>query len=159
MTEKQGMEEILNIIMFENWLRFYFIREDKPEGNKEPKLQMKIPENALDKIKNLYPAYLPLAEKMNNRNVDFETSRECVITHIFETLDGKKLEKGAVEKIFSGAGFQVQLQMFHTWTQLHEDQLDRSFLDFGAWQNLFNAWKATGGAEELAKKLEESSRF
>jgi hypothetical protein len=36
---------------------------------------------------------------------------------------------------------------------MHEDQLDRGFTEFGAWRKLFDEWRQTPGARELAEKL------
>ena len=36
---------------------------------------------------------------------------------------------------------------------MHEAQLDRNFVDFGGWQKLFDEWRNTPAARELAEKL------
>lgn len=45
--------------------------------------------------------------------------------------------------IFDSATFQVQMQLFNAWVQMHEEQLDRNFVDFGGWQKLFDDWRNT----------------
>ena len=55
---------ILETVMFENWIRFYFLTEklDAPveEGAEKP-LFVAIPEQGMQRIKELYPDLLPLA--------------------------------------------------------------------------------------------------
>lgn len=150
-----GVEEILQALMFENWLRFYFLREEK-NGEGETVLRMELPEKSLDKIRKLYPELLPLAEQLNHKIVDFESSRGAVLTWVLDNLDGKKLPRGLVKTVLESAAFSVRSQMFHAWAQLHEDQLDQGFVDFGTWKKLFEEWARTPAAIELAKRLANS---
>lgn len=138
---------LLEVAMFENWLRFYFIKEQN-----DNELILELPEKSLERIAELYPSLLPLAQSMNGKPVDFETSRNAVLTHILNHVDGQSMPRGEAQRILSSATFQVRLQLFHTWEQIHEDQLDQ-FMEFGAWRNLFAQWLETPGAAELARKL------
>lgn len=151
-TEQEAFQEAVNAVleaaMFENWMRFYFISE-KEDGA----LVMDLPAKSMERIQELYPRLYPMAEKLNGKPVDFETSRKAVLEHIMEQLEGKKFAKGYGQQILQSSTFQIRLQLFHTWEQLHEDQLDRGFAEFGAWQNLFAQWLDSPGAREIAKKL------
>lgn len=140
--------DILEVAMFENWLRFYFIEEKDDET-----ITIQIPEKSRERIRELYPALCPLAEKMNGKPVDFEISRDNVLNHIMNELDGSAMPQGEAQRVLQSDTFQTRLQLFHTWEQLHEDQLDAGFMEFGAWRNLFAEWQETPGARELAQKL------
>lgn len=148
---RTAVYEILKVVIFENWLRFYFIVEAQ-DGS----LHIELPEKSLRKISELYPEYLPLAQSLNNKSIDFETSRAAVLTYVLDCLDGKKLAPRMAQTVFSSSSFQVRMQMFNAWVQMHEDQLDRGFLDFGAWLGLFEQWESGPGAKELAAKLESA---
>lgn len=160
---RNAVEQALEAVMFESWLRFYFIEElpADAEGKKpadadaeaEERLAISVPEKGMARIKELYPNLLPLAESMNGHEVDFETSRRAVCTFVLGHLDGKTMPRDMAAVVFASATFQVELQLFHTWLQLHEAQLDEGFQEFGAWRNLFAQWRATPGARELAEKL------
>ncbi len=51
MPEEQE-NDVLEGVMFENWLRFYFLEETEVKDEKgEPKLVMNIPEKGMAKIK------------------------------------------------------------------------------------------------------------
>ena len=49
--------------------------------------------------------------------------------------------------------FQVELQLFNTWIQLHADQLEQTFFEFGTWRKLFQDWKSSPSGHELMEKL------
>ncbi|SDF54094.1 hypothetical protein [Desulfovibrio legallii] len=153
---RKNVDQVLEAVMFENWLRFYFISEkpdaDVPEGG-EPPLFMAVPVKSMERISELYPHLLPLADAMNGKEVAFETSRQAVCQFVLEQMDGKVLPRNTAGMIFGSAAFQVRLQLFNTWVQMHEAQLDRGFLDFDAWRKLFTEWTATPAAKELGEKL------
>ena len=159
---RNAVEQALEAVMFESWLRFYFIEELPPAtdgknpddaADAEERLAIRVPEKGMARIRELYPNLLPLAESMNGHEVDFETSRRAVCTFVLGHLDGKTMPRDMAAVVFASATFQVELQLFHTWLQLHEAQLDEGFQEFGAWRNLFAQWRATPGARELAEKL------
>lgn len=152
-TFQEQVATLLEVAMFENWLRFYFIREEDASEY----LELEIPEKAMARIKDLYPHLYPLASSLNNKPINFETSRDSVIRHIMAEIDGKTLPQGTAQQILQSSTFQIRLQLFHIWEQLHEDQLDRGFSEFGAWKNLFAQWLETPGAKELAQNLIASS--
>lgn len=153
---QKSVLQVLEAVMFENWLRFYFIIE-KPDApadeNGEKPLLLAVPEKGMERIKEHYPHLLPLAEEMNGKEVDFETSRRAVCTFVLEHLDGAAMPRDAAAGIFESTAFQIQMQLFNTWVQMHENQLDQGFLEFGAWRKLFAQWRETPGARELAERL------
>ena len=166
---RDAVEQALEAVMFESWLRFYFIEEVPPEparpedgaanaADAAERLVIRVPEKGMARIGELYPNLLPLAESMNGHEVDFETSRRAVCTFVLGHLDGKTMPRDMAAVVFGSATFQIQLQLFHTWLQMHEDQLDRAFQEFGAWRTLFDQWRATPGARELAEKLAVASQ-
>lgn len=150
---QNAVADILRVVMFENWLRFYFISEEENGQDKEKDLRIDLPDKSLKKISELYPDLLPLAEKLNNRHIDFSTSRNAVLTFVLDWLDGKKLPRGLAQTVFSSSTFQARLQLFYAWLQMHEDQLDMGFVDFSTWLDLFYKWKSSPGARELEEKL------
>ena len=63
------------------------------------------------------------------------------------------MPRDTAQSIMDSLAFKVQLQLFYTWLQLHDDQLDQTFMDFGTWQKLFTEWKESAPAKELSEKL------
>ena len=125
---------ILETVMFENWIRFYFLTEklDAPveEGAEKP-LFVAIPEQGMQRIKELYPDLLPLAE----------------------SLDGKVMPQRMAETVFDSTTFQTRMQLFNAWVQMHENQLDQNFMEFGSWRELFAQWCSTDQVKELATRM------
>ena len=152
---QSAVANVLEAIMFENWLRFYFISE-KPEAastDGETPLFMAVPVKGMERIGELYPHLLPLADEMNGKEVSFDMSQRAICNHIATYVDGKIIARDSAVMIFNSSTFQVQMQLFNTWAQMHEDQLDRGFTEFGAWRKLFDEWRLSPGARELAEKM------
>ena len=151
-----GVAKVLEAVMFENWLRFYFITEkpDAPKGKDgQPALYIAVPVKGLERISEMFPRLLPMAEELNGQEVSFETSRRAVCNFVLAHVDGQVIARDSAAMIFESATFQVQMQLFNTWVQMHEDQLERGFTEFGAWRKLCEEWRQSPGARELAEKM------
>ena len=153
---RAAVGKMLEAVAFENWLRFYFVTEMTEEGvapDAEPRLFIIVPEKGMEKIARDYPELLPLARELNNGEITFETSQMAVCGYIVEHIDDKYVPRDTAAGVMDSTAFQTQLQLFNTWVQLHEEQLERDVLDFGTWLKLFGEWKASPAAESLAAKL------
>ncbi len=148
-TFAKSVEKVLEVVMFENWLRFYFISEEDASD----KLFIHVPEQGVQRIKDLYPHLMLLAEGVNGKEITFDSSRTAVCEHVLTEVDGKTIPKDMSNMVFESITFQVELQLFNTWVSAHEDQLDESFLEFGAWRNFFSQWRQTEGVKEIALKM------
>ena len=148
-----AVSSALEIVMFESWLRFCFIMQK--EGGDEDDIWLLVPEKALTKVGQLYPHLEPLARELAGRKISFETSQEAICNCVARVIDGNKALpdtiNGAV--VLDSMTFQVRLNLFHTWLELHEDQLGAEFHDFGAWQSLFAQWLESPAARKLADQL------
>ncbi|MEG2173416.1 MAG: hypothetical protein RRY29_09175 [Desulfovibrionaceae bacterium] len=145
-----AVQHVLEAVIFENWLRFYFISE-KP--NNPDDLYIAIPDQALQRIREQYPHMYPMALTLNAQTIDFETSRRTLCTFVATELDGKIIPSDMGPKVFDSSTFQTEMQLFNTWVQAHEDQLDRAFMDFGMWRSLFAAWRNSDAVKEWATQL------
>ena len=148
-----AVSSALEIVMFESWLRFCFIMQK--EDGAEDDLWLLVPEKALTKVGQLYPHLEPLARDLAGRKISFETSQEAICNCVARLIDGNKTLpdtiNGAV--VLDSMTFQVRLNLFHTWLELHEDQLGAEFHDFVAWQSLFAQWLESPAAKKLADQL------
>lgn len=149
-----AVQKVLEVVMFENWLRFYFITERPDEADK---LFLAVPDQGMKRLRELYPHLCPLAEELNGKEIDFDTSRTAVCTYVLTALDGKTIAANMAGTVFDSATFQTEMQLFNTWVQAHEAQLDKNFLDFGTWRSLFAQWRATDAVKELAAQLSAPS--
>lgn len=152
----QAVQHILEAVMFENWLRFYFITEKldlESESEDKEKLFIAVPEQGMQRMEELYPHLLPLAQDLNGKEIDFETSRSAVCTFVVTEVDGKRVPRNMSNMVFDSATFQTELQLFNTWVQAHEEQLDQGFMEFGAWRKLFSEWRASDQVKEWAAQM------
>lgn len=148
----QAVQYILEAVMFENWMRFYFITE-KPGSDNEDKLFIAVPEQGMQRMEELYPHLLPLAQALNGKEIDFETSRSAVCTYVVTEVDGKRVPRNMSDMVFDSATFQTELQLFNTWVQAHEEQLDQNFMEFGQWRKLFAEWRSSEQVKDWAAKM------
>lgn len=156
---RAAVDAVLDVVMFENWLRFYFITEDKENSAGDDaggELKIELPEKTVKKIEELYPDFAPLAKNLNGRAITFDISRNAVQNYALEYLDKRNMPKDMAKTVFTSQTLQVKLALFHTWESLHEDQLDRGFLDFGSWKKLFAEWREGAGGRAAEEKLAET---
>jgi hypothetical protein len=145
---QQAVLQILELVMFENWLRFYFVSEQ--EGGS---LTLAVPEQGITRIREQYPRFMPLVEELNGKEISFELSRQAVCTFVVTQLDGKAIPVNMADLVLDSAGFQLEMHLFNSWVQGHEEQLDTIFLDFSAWKRLFAEWRDSGKVKEWAASL------
>ncbi|MBQ2515926.1 MAG: hypothetical protein II543_01540 [Desulfovibrio sp.] len=153
---QQAVKDVLSGVMFENWLRFYFISEVEGEKDAEgnPKLSIVIPEKGMEKIKELYPRMLSMAEDVNGKEASFATSQSAVCTWVACEVDGKSVQQGTSQALVDSRAFQTASTLFNIWVQAYEQQLDQQFLDFGQWVKLFETWRASDQGKDMEMKIE-----
>lgn len=149
-----AVQQVLEAVVFENWLRFYFISEQPGQADL---LYISIPDQAMQRIQELYPHLAPLAHSMNAQVINFETSRAALCTFVATELDGKRIPTEMSAKVFDSTTFQTEMQLFNTWVQAHESQLDKAFMDFGMWRSLFAAWRKSDAVLEWAAQIHASA--
>lgn len=150
-----AVQQVLEAVIFENWLRFYFITEktDSPKDTSPDELYLAVPEQAMQRIQELYPHLYPMALDLNAKAIDFETSRRALCTFVVTELDGKVIPNEMGAKVFDSTTFQTEMHLFNTWVQAHESQLDKAFMDFGMWRSLFAEWRNSEAVKDWATQL------
>ncbi len=144
----EAVSRITQVVMFENWLRFYFITEEE-----DGKLLIRLPEKALEQLKARYASFYGLAESLNNREIDHQTSVNEVCLFVATEIDGKSLSEQMINRVFDSTQFQVELQLFSAWVQAHEEMLDENFVEFNVWLERYAAWKQTDEVEAHRKSI------
>ncbi len=143
-------DRVVEIVMFENWLRFYFIAE---EGEK---LLVRIPEQAMAKMREAYPKLVGLAESLIDKEIDHKTSVEAVVMFTASEVDGTVFPENMVGQVFDSPAFQLELELFGSWVQSHEGQLDAGFMEFSRWREMYQEWKKSDKVREYAAKITEA---
>ncbi|MDL2316762.1 hypothetical protein LJC59_06750 [Desulfovibrio sp. OttesenSCG-928-A18] len=142
-----AVSRITEVVMFENWLRFYFIDEQ------DDKLYIRLPEKAMQQLRSRYANLYGLAEYLNEMEIEHKTSLEAVCLFVSQQMDGGANSEGLIARVFDSLQFQVKLQLFGSWVQSHEEQLDSAFMEFSEWQRLFAQWLERDEVREYARQL------
>jgi hypothetical protein len=146
------MNRVLEAVMFENWLRFYFLSE---EGEK---LFLRLPEKAMQQVKKRYAELYGLAEYLNDSEIRHEDSVKAVCLFASGSLGGGGLPESLVADVLDLPRFHLELQLFGSWVQGHEEKLDERFLDFSQWRELFDRWKETDAVRMYRDTLSAKNR-
>jgi hypothetical protein len=144
---EDAIQRVVDVVMFENWLRFYFIEE---HGDA---LRISLPEKSLEQLKTRYADYYDLADRLNNRDVDHQTSMSEVCLFITNDFSARRLPEDLAARVFDSPRFMLEMQLFGSWVQSHEEQLDQGFLEFNSWLERFREWRKSDEVREYSKKL------
>ena len=144
---EKTVARVIEVVMFENWLRFYFIADGEGDD-----LMMRIPEQAMKKIATLYPELADLAERLNNDIITHDSSMREVCLFVASAI---KSSDEVLQRTFSSNEFQMEAQLFNSWLQAHEAQLDAGFADFGTWCAMFKEWKQTPKVQEYVASVQD----
>ena len=82
-TKERIQSFIWDAITFEQWVRFFFL-EDDPSNPEEAIIL--VSEDWVNKCEQANPQLISLLKSMNNTQVNLSTSREHVISYVFENL-------------------------------------------------------------------------
>lgn len=145
-----AIKRIIEVVMFENWLRFYFIAEE------DNKLMIRLPERAMQQIKSRYGTLFDLADRLNMCEVDHKTSMNEVCLFVANDFSTKALPEELASRVFDSPHFQLELQIFSSWVQSHEEQLDQNFMDFISWQKGYQEWRNSEEVLAYRKKISSS---
>ncbi|MDL2290550.1 hypothetical protein LJC09_00385 [Desulfovibrio sp. OttesenSCG-928-F20] len=145
---KQAVTRIAEVIMFENWLRFYFIAEE--EGGT---LRLLLPEKAMLQIKERYADFHDLALHLNGHEIDAQTSMKEICLFVSGDFNGRPLPEYVLAQVFDNPDFQAEMQLFSYWVQVHEQQLDAAFMEFSVWREQYEQWKKSDSVKSYAKDL------
>lgn len=142
-----AVARIAEVVMFENWLRFYFIDED---GDK---LFINLPEKALAQIEKRYGEFHDLADRLNGLTLDHQTSMNEVCLFVAADFGARGLPEDLPARVFDSQTFMLEMQLFSSWVQGHEEKLDEQFMEFGTWQKLYAEWRQSDEVQEYSKQL------
>lgn len=149
---KSALKDIADVCKFEMWLRFYFIEE------KDDKIFMNIPQEAMDHIKKEYSFLSEFAERINKQYLDPNKSQRMILEFIGEKLDGKKYNPELMPSVLNSKSLEVELSLFHLWVRAYEDELDEKVFTFKEWMELFEAWKRTKDGQKVLNSLYSPSQ-
>ncbi|WP_243545260.1 hypothetical protein [Pseudodesulfovibrio tunisiensis] len=149
---KSAVRDALEIFQFDQWLRFYFVKE------KDGGLWMSVSEDALADIRDNHPRMVTLVEMLNESAIDYRTSQDTVCSFVGAELDGAKYDPAIMPKVFDHSDFKIEMYMFNLWTKMHEAYLDEEFKSFSEWKEWFGEWSDMAEIREYREKLVKSGQ-
>lgn len=141
----ENYQHAIDLVFFEQWLRFYFIAE---EGGK---LYIRMPESEFAKVKSLYPQLFSIAEALNNREINHQAALESLCEGM---LDGPYALTGEQwGEILAGKDFRLMLQLLSFWVQADEEKLDAEIMSFHDWKQRFLTWRESPSIKDYAARF------
>lgn len=148
-TTRVGIEHAINLVFFEQWLRFYFITEEEGE------LYIRMPNEAYQALAAQNPDMLSMAQALNNKIINHQAALTALCDNM---LSGDyALNASEWAQVLGGNDFQLLLQLLGFWVQAEEDELDAKQLPFNEWKERFMLWKETEAVKDYAGRLKSSN--
>lgn len=135
------------LILFEQWMRFYFIEEDGGI------LYIRMPQSVVDMIRHEYPALFPMVEALNDHPIDHQATLAILSESMLNGDYALNSEEWA--EVLGGSGFKLTLTLLSTWVEAEEDSLDAEQLSFSSWLVRFEAWCASEAILDYAARLRD----
>ncbi len=150
----KAVHRMMDAIIFDQWLRFYFLAEREVQGQEEPLFLVAVPDKAMEQIRQRYGTLTEIAEALNGREASLDHSRKAVVTFISRELEGTLVPAGGVPACMDSRAFQNTLHLFNAWIQAAEDMLDQTFMDFDQWRDAFAAYKDSEAGQRILAQME-----
>jgi len=143
----KALNDMARVFHFEFWLRYYFIEER--DGN----LFIELSADQAKQMQAQFPDYWELAESVQGRPLSPELSQQSVVEFLQVNFEGKEFPANTVLKVLDSKDFSVEMYLFNTWLDLHEEQLMQKIFGFDYWMRIYEEWKATEKAQQLTQTL------
>jgi len=147
-TLTQAVADVAEVMQFENWLRFYFVKEEEGDA-----VRIEIPEEVMADLNDKYPHLHDLAAIYHGELVDYKKSCTTTCAHVAMTYDGSKYPPGVVTSIWDSKDLKLEMYLFGLWMQGHENQLEEEFVEFSVWKEGFDQWKGTDEVQDYLNRL------
>lgn len=141
----ENLRHAVDLVFFEQWLRFYFIVEEND------KLYIRIPATELEKARACHPELVAVADALNDREINHQSAMDALCESMMNGPHAISGEQWA--DILSGKDFRLNLELLHLWVQEDENALDAFVLTFGDWQARFHEWCKSSSIKDYAARV------
>jgi hypothetical protein len=142
-----ALNDMARVFHFEFWLRYYFIEE------RDENLFIELSAEQAKQMQAQFPDYWELVERVQGRPLSPELSQQSVVEFLQVNFEGKKFPANTVLKVLDSKDFSVEMYLFNTWLDLHEEQLMQKIFGFDYWMHIYDEWKTTEKAQQLSQSL------
>ena len=148
MTENSNAcAEMAKVFHFEFWLRFYFI-EERDNG-----IFIELSEEQAKQMQVQFPDFWELVERVLDQPLTPELSQQSVVEFLQLNYDGKKFPPNTAPKVLDSKEFSIEMYLFDTWLNLHEEQLMQKIYGFDSWMHAFTEWKTSERGQKVSSSL------
>ncbi len=144
---KSAVKDAIEIFQFDQWLRFYFVKQDGEE------LRIEVPDEVMNQIKEDHPALYRLADLVNDAVTDYKRAQENVCAYVGARLDGQKYEATVLPQVFDSPAFKIEMYIFNIWLKMHEPHLDEDYMNFAGWLEMYDGWNSMEEVKQYRAKL------
>lgn len=124
--EAHKLNLLLEAIIFEQWIRFYWMVEDA-EGD----MCVLIPEDTMTEIANDYPKFKGMLERLDGSIVDVQLACSAILDFSLQEIGED------THTLLESAELQTAINNFQTWLAAEGDNLDADPKDFTTWKLMF----------------------
>lgn len=143
----KAVEDVLDVLMFEQWMRHYYAVE------RDGRLFLEIPSEVMDHVRAEYPQLFGLAEQLSGGEISYQRCQEAVCTFVAGNLDGAKYAAEVIGSVFDSRRFKIEQYLFNLWLKGHESYLDAAVRPFAEWREMYANWKKMDEVKDYILKL------
>ncbi len=144
----KAIADVAEVLQFEQWLRFYFLKE---EGDQ---LRLEAPQEMVERVERKSPHLKGLLDQMNNQVVDYQKSQETICKFVGENIEGVKHSHYLVPKVFDAKGFKLEMYLFNLWLKAFEERFDMEpDKGFDEWMELYAEWRKSDEVKRYVQEL------
>ena len=136
------------VFHFEFWLRYYFIEE------RDGSLFITLTDEQARQMQAQFPDYWELVERVQGRPLSPELSQQSVVEFLQVNFEGHRYPANTVLKVLDSKTFSMEMYLFNTWVDVHEEQLMQKIYGFDYWMHAYEEWKASEKGTQLAQSLQ-----
>lgn len=144
-TNQDNWRHAVDLVFFEQWLRFYFIVEE------EGKLFIRLPRHELETARELYPRLYPVANALNNCEINHQTAMDALCENLMSGPYAMTGQEWA--DVLAGQDFRMTLQLMSFWVQAEEEKLDSEPATFREWKERFLGWCETPVVKDYTARV------
>ncbi len=138
--------QVAETILFEQWLRFYFIVEENDD------LVLRLDQAEEEQVLENWPRLSALVEALNGHAPDHHNSLAAICLSLGERENGEALLENAAA-IVADQDFQEELNRFSAWLFEEANELDRQRLPFDDWLERFARWRGSVDLREYCLRF------
>lgn len=144
---QEAVIDVAKVFHFEFWLRYYFVEE------KNEALYITLNEGQVKQMQTQFPEYWELVERVLDTPLSPELSQRVVVEFLQIHVEGTKYPVNTVSAVLDSKDFGVEMYLFDSWIDLHEEQLMQKIYGYDYWMHSYEEWKQSEKGQLLLQSV------